>query len=297
MSALALVQEQNPNPRQVNNQANNDSQLLDMWLHGKSERTITAYKKQINTFLEYVGKPIQFITLADLQKFQDYLEGRELKPASQNAYLMTVKSLLSFAQKIGYIAFNPGAAIEGKKVKDKLAERILTESEVQAMIHLEPSPRNRVLLKFLYCTGARASEVSELKLRDFSECDGGAVVTLFGKGGDTRHVLIPDSVWEEIKGLHGEEIYPKKPLFVSRNKQRGLTANMIWHIVKGAAKRAGIQKAVSPHFMRHSCASHSLDRGAPIHVVQNTLGHSNLATTGKYTHVRPKESAGMYLPV
>jgi len=297
MSGLALVKDQTSNSAQVNNQASNDSQLIDMWLHGKSERTRTAYHKQINEFLEYIGKPVQFITLADLQKFKDNLEARDLKPTSVNAYLMTAKSLFSFAQKIGYISFNPGAAIEGEKVKNKLPERILSESEVQAIIHLEPKARNRVLLKLLYCTGARASEISGLKLKDFSECEDGAVVTLFGKGGNTRHVLIPATVWQDINDLHGSEIWSEKPLFVSRNKQGQLTANMIWNVVRQAAKRAGIQKKVSPHFLRHSCASHSLDRGAPIHVVQNTLGHSNLATTGKYTHVKPKDSAAMYLGI
>lgn len=302
MSAQAIATiEQVQHPVQsshIPSQAENDAQAINLWLHGKGKRTVTAYKKQLGHFLNWIQhKPLRFITLGDLQAYQDHLADSGLKETSQNAYLMTVKSLFSFTQKIGYTVYNPAAAIQGVKVKDELAQRILTESEVQAMIHLEENTRNKILLRFLYATGARASEVSALRLKDFSECEGGATVTLFGKGGKTRHVMLPETVWSTIKDLHGQEIWGEKPAFVSRNKGGQLSSAMIWRIVRAAAKRAGIQKDVSPHFMRHSCASHSLDRGAPIHVVQSTLGHSNLATTGRYTHCKPRESAGMWLAV
>lgn len=296
VTAQEQVQGQPVQPSHIPSQADNDMQAINLWLHGKSKRTVTAYKKQVGHFLDWIqNKPLRFVTLGDLQAYQDHLAESGFKETTQNAYIMTVKSLFTFTQKIGYTQFNPAAAIQGQKVKNELAQRILTEAEVQAMIHLEGNTRNKILLRFLYATGARASEVAGLKLKDFSECEGGATVTLFGKGGKTRHVMLPETVWTAIKDLHGHEIWPDKPAFVSRNKQGSLSAAMIWRIVKAAAKRAGVQKDVSPHFMRHSCASHSLDRGAPIHVVQSTLGHANLATTGRYTHVKPKESAGMWL--
>lgn len=294
---MSLPQVMNYNLSARNQQAESDEQAISLWLHGKASKTSRAYKKQINDFLNYTQKTLRFITLGDIQRYQDYLARSDLNVSSQNTKIMAVKSLCSFCQKIGYLQFNVAAAIQGQNNKDSLAERILTEPEVQAMIHLEPNKRNQVLLKFLYCTGARAVEVSKLRLKDFSESKDGAVVTLFGKGGKTRHVMIPESVWREIQLLHYGNINLDTPAFISRNKKGNLSTSMIWRIVKAAAKRSGIQKKVSPHFLRHSCASHSLDRGCPIHTVQNTLGHSNLSTTGKYTHVRPKDSAGMYLGV
>ncbi|MCF8038961.1 MAG: phage integrase N-terminal SAM-like domain-containing protein, partial [Desulfohalobiaceae bacterium] len=146
----------------IPNQADNDMQAVNLWLHGKGKRTVTAYKKQIGHFLNWIQKPLRFVTLGDLQAYQDHLADSDLKETSQNAYIMTVKSLFSFTQKIGYTTFNPAAAIQGQKVKDELAQRILTEAEVQAMIHLEENHRNKILLRFIYATGARASEISAL---------------------------------------------------------------------------------------------------------------------------------------
>ncbi len=293
MSELAVSQAV---PVHVPRQAENDTQAINLWLHGKAEKTARAYRNQIQRFIQYVDKPLRFVTLGDVQAYQDHLEQSGMKVSSQNTHLMAVKSLFSFCQRIGYVQFNVGGAVQGQPEKDTLAERILSESEVQAMIHLEENPRNKAMLRFLYCTGARASEISDLRFRDFSEAEEGAVVTLYGKGGKTRYVLIPQSVWADIQGLHSSP-GPDTPVFLSRKKGQPVSRVSIWRIVRAAAKRAGIQKEVSPHFMRHSCASHSLDRGAPIHVVQSTLGHSNLATTGRYTHVKPKQSAGQWLAI
>jgi len=86
------------------------------------------------------------------------------------------------------------------------------------------------------------------------------------------------------------------PVFRSR-KGGHLDESQVWRIVRKAAKRAGIEKAVSCHWLRHAHASHALDRGAPIHLVQATMGHSSISTTGKYLHARPTDSSGNYLPV
>jgi len=230
--------------------------------------------------------------LGDLQAFRDSLIG--LAPSSQAQSLAAVKSLLAFARKIGYIAFNVGAALQLPKAKNTLAERILQESEVHSMIALEPSQRNRLILKTLYYGGFRVSELCRLKWRDLQARGEEGQMTVFGKGEKTRAVLLPASLWSELQELRSGAD-DDDPVFRSRLKGHEIDQSQILRIVRAASRRAGTQKNVSPHWLRHAHASHSLDRGAPIHLVQATLGHASVATTGRYLHARPTESSGKYL--
>jgi integrase/recombinase XerD len=121
-------------------------------------------------------------------------------------------------------------------------------------------------------------------------------ITVFGKGGKTRSVQLRVSVWKQLSKLRGEA-QPHEPVFPSRKGGEPLTDSGIWRIVKQAARRAGIEVPVSPHWLRHAHASHALDRGAPIHLVQATLGHASIMITGRYLHARPKESSSKFLPL
>jgi integrase len=115
------------------------------------------------------------------------------------------------------------------------------------------------------------------------------------KGGKTRAVVVSAATWAELVALRCEA-GPDEPVFRSR-KGSALDPSQVHRIVRAAAKRAGLDGDVSPHWLRHAHASHALDRGAPLHLVQATLGHSNVATTGLYLHARPSESSGRYLAV
>ncbi|MCH2247621.1 MAG: tyrosine-type recombinase/integrase, partial [Crocosphaera sp.] len=174
-------------------------------------------------------------------------------------------------------------------------ERILSESEVTTLMTLEPNQRNRVMLRLLYAGGLRVSELCALKWRDLKPRHQLGQVTVFGKGGKTRTVLLPQGVWEELCELKGSSL-PNDAVFRSRQGGGHLDRSQVYRIVKAAAKRAGIEGNVSPHWLRHAHASHSLDRGAPLHLVQATLGHSSVATTERYLHARPNDSSAMYLP-
>lgn len=277
-------------------QAENDAQVINLWMHGKAERTKQEYRRDLAAFDAFTGgRPLRWIILADLQGFLDSMA--HLAPRTQARRLAAVKSLISFAQKIGYVTFNVGAAVKGPKIRNSLSERILDEEAVLRMVALELNDRNRALLKLLYGGGLRASEAVALRWADFAETsDAQAVVTVFGKGGRTRHVLIPVGVWRDIKALRRPEDGQEAPVFRSR-KGGSVSYSQAWRIVRRAALRAKVGKPVSPHWLRHCCASHAMDRGAPVHVVQGTLGHASLAMTGRYLHVRPGESAGRYLAV
>jgi len=274
--------------------------LLDLWLHGKSSHTQRYYRRQALKFLRIVNKPIESITLADVQGYATALHQSKLAVSSVARAIAAIKSLFTFAhQKTGLLKANPAGAVTLPNAKDSLAERILPEWVVQTMIGLELNQRNRVLLKLLYVAGLRVSEVTQLQWSSLQPRDVGGQVLVYGKGGKTRAIKLPGSLWQELRSLRGDaEI--SDPVFTSRKKKGYLKEMQVNRIVKAAALRVpGLEKtvaeAVSPHWLRHAHASHSMDRGAPVHLVKETLGHANIATTGRYLHARPTDSSSLYL--
>ena len=292
-SSESIVPQHQPG-QPVVRQAQSDAQLIELWLHGRSRHTQRAYRADVQQFLERVEKPLHAVTLGDIQDFADHLEQTQLAAATKHRKLSAVKSLLSFGHRIGYLAFDTGRPLRLPPVRETLSERILSEGEVNKMLALEPNPRNQVILTLLYSSGVRVSELCGLKWRDVQERDDGGQISVFGKGDKTRVILLPDSVWNMIKTLHEDDARDESPVFKSR-KGGHLNPSQVWRLVRKAAVRAGIEKAVSCHWMRHAHASHALDRGSPISLVQTTLGHASVATTGRYLHARPNDSSSRYL--
>ncbi len=180
-------------------------------------------------------------------------------------------------------------------LRDRLSERILSQSQVQRMLALERHPRNHALLYLLYASGVRVSECCGLKWRDVQELTEGGQITVLGKGGKTNTILLPTPVWRSLLSIRSE-VGPDAAVFRSR-KGAHLHPTQVRRIVRNAAQRPRIAKRVSPHCMRHAHASPALDRGAPIHLGRATLAHSSVATTGRYLHARPSESSSTYLPL
>lgn len=270
--------------------------LIAMWLHGLSPQTQNQYRRTARRFLTFVNKPPTLVSLADIQGWQ--LSLGSLSPSSQRTALAAIKSLLSFGHKIGVLENNVGNSMRSPKARDCLNERILSLDEVSAMINLETNQRNRLILLLLYSAGLRVSELCQLKWLSVKQRGESGQVTVLGKGQKTRTVLLPASVWNEISG-HRCDADANAPVFQSRegdDNGQHLDRTQVYRIVASSAKRAGIQGKVSPHWLRHAHASHSLDRGAPIHLVQQTLGHSSVATTSRYLHARPNDSSALYLP-
>ena len=273
-----------------------NERLIEMWLHGLSPQTQDRYRRTARRFLTYVNKPLHLVTLADIQGW--HLTLKELSPSSQRRALATIKSLLSFGHKIGVLENNVGLSMRSPKARDALNERILSELEVQAMIDKETHPRNRPILRLLYSGGIRVTELCQLTWKDLQQRGESGQVTVLGKGQKTRTVLLPSGVWDELNRIRcdagvNDAVFPSRE---GDDQGQHLDRTQVFRIVAAAAKRAGIEGKVSPHWLRHAHASHSLERGAPIHLVQATLGHSNLATTSRYLHARPNDSSGLYLP-
>jgi integrase/recombinase XerD len=290
-TAITTLSDEQP----VVRQADTDEQLVGLWLHGRSRGTQIVYAADSKKFLDQVAKPLHEVTLGDIQKFADDLGRQSLQAATCHRKLSAVKSLFAFAHRIGYLAFDVARPLRLPGFKDCLSERIMEEGEVQKMLALEPNPRNQVLLTLLYAAGLRVSEICGLKWRDLQGRDDGGQISVFGKGAKTRVILLPLSVWTKLISMRGDAA-DDAPVFRSRKKGH-LRPVQVWRIVGRAAERAGISKAVSTHWLRHAHASHALDRGAPISLVQATLGHASVATTGKYLHARPSDSSAKYLPL
>lgn len=274
-------------------QAETDAQLIKLWLHGRSRHTQRAYLADATELLGFVQKPLSRITLGDIQAFGDSLDG--LATASQHRKLAAVKSLLAFAHRLGYLPFDVGKPVRLPAVRETLAERILSEAEVQRMLALEVQPRNKAILYLLYSAGLRVSELCSAKWRHLAPREDAGQISVFGKGNKSRHILLPISVWNMIFSLRGAAA-DDRPVFRSR-KGGHLDPSQVWRIVRKAAIRAGLEKKVSCHWLRHCHGSHSLDRGAPISLVQQTLGHASISTTGRYLHARPSESSSTFLPI
>ena len=279
-----------PLPALAPRHAPNDEHLVALWLHGRSEATQRAYAADLAAFFAHAQRPLHAVTLGDMQAFQDALTG--LATATQARRLSAVKSLLSFGHKTGYLPVNVGAAIRLPKVRQTLAERILDADAVHDMLALERGPRNKALLRLLYLGGLRISEACGLRVRDLSERGDAGQVTVFGKGGKTRAVLLKASLWQDLAALRGAD--PDAALFRSREGGT-LDPSQVHRIVKAAAKRSGLPPAVSAHWLRHAHVSHALDAGAPVHLVQAAVEHASLATTGRYAHARPSDSSSRYL--
>lgn len=270
-------------------------ELIVQWLYGLSPNTVSTYRQYLNRFLAHVDKPLDEVSLLDIQTW--LLSLNSMSPNSQRTALAVIKSLFSFGFQLGVLPLNVARLVKFPKSKDCLAQKILVEPQIQEMIDGEKNLRNRGMLLMLYGCGLRVTELCDLKWQDMIPRKQGGQVSVFGKGGKTRVVLIPSMVWElvwELKKDYGND----DPVF--RSRQKGLNGyhvsrKQVWRIVRAAAIRVGIEVKVSPHWLRHSHASHSLDKGAPLSLVKETLGHSSIAITEKYLHAKPDDSSALYL--
>lgn len=228
--------------------------------------------------------------MGDIQTWFETFE--HLAKVSQARKLVAIKSLCRFGHVVGYLPFDVGRVFRVPIAKDMLAERVLDEALVLSMIDREPNERNRLILRLLYASGARVSELAGLRWRDVQARGDTGQLTLFGKGRRTRTVLLSMKTWQV---LVPNRAAPDEPVFAGRYG-RALSASAVWRIVKAAGRRVGADR-VSPHWLRHAHASHALDRGAKMHVLQATLGHASVATTGRYTHARPLDGSGLHLAI
>lgn len=274
-------------------QADNDAQLIQLWLHGKSKHTQRYYSGDVERFFAFSHKSLRQVILKDLQDFADQIDQQDLADGSKRRILSSIKSLISFAHKLGYLAYDISRPLILPSPKETLAERILTNDEVKRIVNAENQPRNKLILKVLFISGIRVSELCSLCWKDLLERSNGGQMTIYGKGSKTRAVLIPEPLWSELILFRGSA--PDEYIvFRGRKRNTPMHPTTVLRIVRRAAQKAGIHKQVSPHWMRHAHASIAAEK-APLHVIQSSLGHSSIQTTSRYLHVKPNDCSSNYL--
>jgi integrase/recombinase XerD len=271
-----------------------DEYLIRLWLHGRPATTRRAYAREIGRLRG--DRPLAQLELADIQAALDRI--KHLAPRSQSLAADAIRSFYGFHAKVGTLGSNPAAALTSPKIPSDLAERILSEADISKMLCAAPVGRDRVILRLLYTAGLRASELCGLRWRHAVARGDAGQLTVHGKGGKTRTVLLPASVWGDLAVIEPDDAKPGDPIFPSRrDPSQPLGVRQLLDIVKRAAISAGLTDKVSSHWLRHACASHALDHQAPISLVRDVLGHASVATTNRYLHSRPNEGLGGFLKV
>jgi integrase/recombinase XerD len=275
-----------------------DSELIDLWLFtNKSPNTRGAYQRDISYFLAFVqGKPLASIKLNDLVAYQLALtSSMRLSKRSVARRLLAVKSLLTFAYEVRYVPHNIGKHLKVSMPKQDVTQRNLSEYQALALIEAAENERDRLLIRMLYKTGCRVSELVKLRWSDVVDYGTGAgILKVMGKGDKERSVLLSGSIWGELLAWR-KGASPDSWVFPGQSENH-LHRSSVNRLIDRLAVKAGIKVDVSPHFFRHAHVSHALDRGAPVHLVQANVGHSDIRTTQLYCHARPTEGSSQYLP-
>lgn len=273
-----------------------DRFLDAIWMErGLSENTLGAYRADLlalNARLE--DKSVELVA-ADRSDILDYIAWRVdggAKPRSTARQLSSFRRFYRYLLREALISDDPTANIAMPKIGRALPQS-LTEEEVDSLLSAPNvseslGHRDRAMLEVLYATGVRVSELINLKLSQVNLNQG--VLRIVGKGGRERLIPLGDEAqdWirEFIKGARVEILLERQSdyLFPTRRGDR-MTRQAFWHIIKRYAKKAGVAKKLSPHTVRHAFATHLLNNGADLRVVQLLLGHSDVSTTQIYTHV------------
>lgn len=241
----------------------------EMKSRGFSRRTVVSYLFHVSRFLEEAGaeSPEE-----EIQKYFISIS-EKLDPRTVNLRISAVKffykEVLGKELRINYMK------------KPKRLPEVLTQEEVAEMIEVTTNPKHKLILKLLYGCGLRVSEIRNLRKEDI-RLQEGIVFARQGKGNKDRIVSLPGSITEDLQPFLAEGGFP----FVFRSERGGrLHARTIQQIVKNAAAKAGIKKYVHPHTLRHSYATHLLEAGTDLRIIQRLLGHSSVKTTEIYTHV------------
>lgn len=270
---------------------------------GVSANTLSNYRRDVERYLNWLedaGKAdLGEVVSTDLEDYVADLrrgsEGRKgLAAASASRALVVARGLHKFAVSEGVVAADVAAGVSPPKLGEKLPDT-LTIDEVGMLLDACPTEtptqlRDKALLEVLYATGARISEVLALVVDDIAETRDFIKVT--GKGDKQRIVPVGGAAQRALEAylVRGRPALSKgKSHAVFLNKRGGaLSRQSSWTIIKDAASRAGIEKEISPHTMRHSFATHLLEGGADVRTVQELLGHASVTTTQIYTHVTPE---------
>jgi integrase/recombinase XerD len=265
---------------------------------GLSTNTVAAYRRDLVKFDEFAKKrklTLESVSRDDLVDFLASLYRQKLESRTVARHLVTLRNFFRFAQVQELRTEDPSLNLESPKIRKSLpgylkleeVERLLAEPDEKTPLGL----RDRAMLEVLYSTGLRVSELIGLRVMDLDRSAG--YVRCIGKGDKER--IVP--IGKKALALVDRYLRDARPKLVPKGKQvsgtalfinrRGGTLSRVgvWKILSGYGRRAGMRVALTPHMLRHSFATHLLERGADLRSVQLMLGHSDISTTQIYTHV------------
>jgi integrase/recombinase XerD len=288
----------------------------DTWLRverGLAPNSLAAYRRDLRRYADYLRRrgvtdDVARVDEAIVAGYVEELQAartddglRRYKESSIARALAAVRSFHRFCVEEGLLGADPSGDVGAPRVPQGIP-KALSEAEVDALLGAVPGDgprpqRDRAILELLYAGGLRISELVGLDLGDVDLYDG--MVRVFGKGSKERVVPLGRSAREAI----GDYLTTGRPELAGRQRSNALFLNArggrltrqgAWLIVRAAGDRAGLQGRLYPHVLRHSCATHMLDHGADIRVVQELLGHASLSTTQVYTKVSPERLRAVY---
>ena len=274
------------------------SQFLDYLSieKGLSRNTLLAYGRDLKRYLSFLKRlkiiSLDAVTRKSIMSFLLGERDRGLEPNSVSRELVAIRMLHRFLSQEGKIREDVTEVLEAPKLWKHLPEA-LSVSEVEALLKIPNTRtlqglRDRACLELMYATGIRASEVTDLKIFHLNFDLG--YTRVLGKGGKEQVVPVGEAAKKSLR-RYLEKVRPQwvknndeDALLVSR-LGRKLSRQSVWMILKRSAKTAGLRKKIYPHILRHSFATHLLENGADLRVVQELLGHSDISTTQIYTHI------------
>ncbi|MBI2541808.1 tyrosine-type recombinase/integrase [Candidatus Woesearchaeota archaeon] len=258
-----------------------DKLETELKIRGFSRRTVDSYMYHNKKFLEFVKKDPANVEESDAKQFIAYLMSeRKFKPRSINLALSSLKFF--YNEILKNRAFN---GVKAPKTEKKLPT-VLTKEEIKKLLASIDNPKHKLLVEFLYSAGLRVSECVSLKTDDLDLAEKMGKIK-HGKGNKERYIILSDSLISHLS----EYLKNKKDssAYIFSVKSHPITARQAQKVVKEAAKSAGIKKRVFCHALRSSFATHLLEAGTDIRIIQELLGHSDLSTTQIYTKVSTQQ--------
>jgi site-specific recombinase XerD len=271
-----------------------DSQLIALFVSSKrSEKTRVQYAHSTGLLLGFIGKPLRSMNYQDALDYHEWLKQRYSSPYSVKLHVNVAKALCGFGVEVRYLFMNVFVIVKPESTPEVTHKRILTEEQVLRLIEAPTSQRDKTMLRLIYAAGLRVGEVCNLIWSDL--LPKGVLYIRQAKGQKDRYITLSDNMVERLEALR-DYAASDEAMFLSRQGGH-LDESQVHHIVKLSAEKVGISPDTSAHWLRHSHASHALDRGATLLTVRDTLGHSNIATTNKYLHAKRSESSALHLAV
>ena len=269
-----------------------------------SQNTISSYLRDVTQFAEYLQsgqkRGLREADGATIETYMHWMQGRGKSAASVTRFLASIKSFYNFLVVNRDLPANPAKGISAEKSERKYPE-VLTSKEVELFLEQPQCVdakgfRDHAMLELLYATGIRVSELISLNLEDFNAA--GGFIRCESRGKERviplYHTAIK-AIQDYVKNIRPQLIADteERALFVNMNGER-MSRQGFWKIIKFYQEKAGIQKDITPHTLRHSFAVHLLENGADLRSIQEMLGHADISSTQIYTHVVKRQLKDVY---